>query len=340
MIENIRILTRIKKYKNPSKLIISVYLREGVYSGANNRFLNLCEHDVASNFTFISESKIKRDNHFRIKRPKSIISRIIYLTIIQIIFRQSKIIFDSPFLIKNKNHFLLVHDPAGLFRNLRRNNLIKSKIFYLVLAFHKNFVVVSHYTKNVLLRILPKSKIIVSYNGTKKIEVIKKDKKRDIDFLILSSGEKHKRDYELLEIIKSSFSYNKIVLIGSKFGSLRNSKIDVFKNVTENELSNLYIRTKFYCSFSRIEGFGIPIIESLLHGCNLIISNIPVYEEIISKFPNKIKRMIHLLPVKIKSDSSERPTDLKYHEIELTLKEDFSWNFILKKLKIDLEKNK
>lgn len=339
MIENIRKLIKIKKYKNPSILIISVYLREGVYSGANNRFLNLCEHDVNSNFTFISESKIKRANHYRIKRPKGIIHRIIYLTIIQIIFWQSKIIFDSPFLIKNKNHFLLVHDPAGLFKNLRRNNLIKSKIFYLVLAFHNNFVVVSHYTKNVLHRILPKSKIIVSYNGIKKLEIIKKVEKRDIDFLILSSGEKHKRDYELLEIINSYFSYNKIVIIGSKFESLRNSKIDVFKNVSENELSNLYLRTRFYCSYSRIEGFGIPIIESLLHGCNLIISNIPVYEEIISKFPNRIKKMIHLLPVKRKSDNRRRPTDLKYHEMELTLNEDFSWSIILKKLKLDLEKN-
>lgn len=57
------------------------------------------------------------------------------------------------------------------------------------------------------------------------------------------------------------------------------------KKVTDEELSNLYEHAEALVFPSRMEGFGLPALEALAHGCPVIASDIPVFHEILGDIP-------------------------------------------------------
>ena len=50
--------------------------------------------------------------------------------------------------------------------------------------------------------------------------------------------------------------------------------------ISDEELSNLYSRSKFLLFPSLDEGFGLPVLEALLHRCIVISNDIPTSREI------------------------------------------------------------
>jgi len=50
--------------------------------------------------------------------------------------------------------------------------------------------------------------------------------------------------------------------------------------VDELQLHDFYQKASVYISTSKLEGFGIPIIESLSAGCRLALTDIPIYREV------------------------------------------------------------
>jgi glycosyltransferase involved in cell wall biosynthesis len=269
--------------------IISLYISD-TPSGANIRFSKLMESSDKNNLNirFISTQPFQYKNHIQIVKARGRFNQLIQNTFLQIVLRKNISIFDSPFLIKNKKHFLLIHDPGGLIPNLRRNNYIKSKIYRLILYRTNNFITVSNFTKSYLEQQFKKTKVIASYNGTDKEYVVPKPLNRDIDFLIVSSGEKHKRDEILVEFLQKNYPNKKIKVITNsknlKDKFPRRSNLIFESNITRSELLTNYANSKFYTNFSEIEGFGIPIIEALTFGCKLYISQIPVYKEITNQY--------------------------------------------------------
>ncbi len=77
----------------------------------------------------------------------------------------------------------------------------------------------------------------------------------------------------------------------------------VFKtSVSDRELGSLYRDAQAFVFPSLMEGFGLPAIEALAHGCPVICSDIPVFHEILGEAatyfdPNDVDRLTKILAV-------------------------------------------
>lgn len=57
------------------------------------------------------------------------------------------------------------------------------------------------------------------------------------------------------------------------------------KTVSDNQLADLYKNAEALVFPSLMEGFGLPALEALAHGCPVIASDIPVFHEILGDVP-------------------------------------------------------
>lgn len=300
--------------------IVSLYYDVN-FTGANNRFKQLlnCSFNVDS-VLFLSSVSSIHQNHFVLPRFKTRLLKLIFNQLLQLFLWNHYVIFDSPYLFRNKKHYLLVHDPAGIFPNLRRNTLYDVILFRFFLFSANNFVCVSEYTCSVLRRYYPLSKIIVSFNGADKCTFHVKH--RDVDFLIITSGEKHKRDFQLISRLLESYP-NVIVAVVTRSISLKEEFKDLinvrfYNNLSREEISDLHRRSKYYANFSRIEGFGMPIIDALSFGSKLLISNIPVYREILGLYNSAQMISDKVIFLNIVNNEVEIPNNLFLEENNLT----------------------
>jgi glycosyltransferase involved in cell wall biosynthesis len=62
--------------------------------------------------------------------------------------------------------------------------------------------------------------------------------------------------------------------------ALAGSHIDIRRSLTDAELVAQYQRAAVLVSVSLYEGFGIPVLEGLNHGCRILCSDIAVYREL------------------------------------------------------------
>ncbi len=63
-----------------------------------------------------------------------------------------------------------------------------------------------------------------------------------------------------------------------------NRRLFVFHDINDAELRFIYNRAKALITPSTMEGFGLPIIESLSNGCPVFASDIPIYREVGSRY--------------------------------------------------------
>ena len=61
---------------------------------------------------------------------------------------------------------------------------------------------------------------------------------------------------------------------------LINANISIYDRLSSEELISMYVRAEVLVSLSVYEGFGIPVLEGLYSGCNVICSDINVYREL------------------------------------------------------------
>lgn len=59
-------------------------------------------------------------------------------------------------------------------------------------------------------------------------------------------------------------------------------RVNFLSNLTDSELKDIYERSDVLVYPSKDEGFGIPPIEAMAHGLPVIVSDIPVFREILS----------------------------------------------------------
>jgi len=62
--------------------------------------------------------------------------------------------------------------------------------------------------------------------------------------------------------------------------TLLDNNITLLRQLSEQELSDLYNRAEIVASVSAYEGFGIPVLEGAANKCKLLCSDIPVYREL------------------------------------------------------------
>ena len=333
---------------NKCFFIVSIYY-DKTYTGANYRFEQLLNASYLENdIYFLSSISSTKRNHFIIPRFRSRLMNLILNQTLQLLLWNHFVLFDSPYLLRNSKHYLLVHDPGGVFPNLRRNNFFDSFFFRFFLFCSNNFVCVSEYTSSILKRFYSKSNTIVSYNGVDKVSFLVKEK--EFDFLIISSGEKHKRDLQLISELILKYPNNKLVIVTrsqilkENFRALNN--VFFYENISRDEICELYVRSKYYVNFSRMEGFGIPIIEALTYGSKLLISNIQVYHEILSLYNNQdmindkvnfLNKKNHKIDIPNNLFSGDYKIKNLYYPVGLP--SSLEWDNILKKLLFDIKCN-
>ena len=98
----------------------------------------------------------------------------------------------------------------------------------------------------------------------------------------------HKR----LDLFLKALSFlekNAVLLIPSKSAKIVNLKlkalglensVSIFSDISSSKLSELLNVTKTLVSTSRIEGFGMPILEALHFGCNVVCASNPINNEL------------------------------------------------------------
>lgn len=193
-----------------------------------------------------------------------------------------------------KNQFVTIHDMA-VFENphwfSKKFSLFYKLMYPLMIFGSKKVLTVSNFSKQEILKYLniDPSKVEVIYNSVDHFKINEKEIKLNIYgkyLLCVGSVEPRKN---LLSVIKAfqvlNLSDYKLVIVGGKnklFNVLQLSEIIsnefhdkiIFTGyVSDEELSTLYINAVVFIYPSLYEGFGIPPLEAMKHGCVTMVSN-------------------------------------------------------------------
>ena len=196
-------------------------------------------------------------------------------------------------------HDMLFFDVAGLASPL--GNFVRKLLYKRAIAMSTKIFTVSDFSKErILFHIPTKKEIIIVYNGIPEkmrnhplVSVIKEDY-----FIFVGNIKRHKGLRCLLEAYanaKIGGMKTKLYIVGesNKFRTT-DSSMDMylytkgveFTGYLPNEkLWDMLARAKALVLPSEYEGFGIPPLEALYLGTNVILSDIPVLKEIYEGFP-------------------------------------------------------
>lgn len=247
----------------------------------------------------------------------------------------------------------LVHDLRN-FDGFGRGGLGKFSSLFQKLQYKlpDYFTSVSYDTKNQLVDKcnIDDSKVLVSYNGIA-LET-KFSKIRDIDIFYVATFEPRKNHVKLLEALERIVEPLNVLFIGRDLGllemvkvkaeSIKHHSIEFISHVSEQDLSMAYARAKVFCSPSLYEGFGIPVIEGMINECAVVCSDIDVFREVTlgeaSYFdPNSVDSIKDSLKKALVSYELKESRD-KRKLISEKVRQQFSWDEIVEKFCLDLEK--
>lgn len=129
-------------------------------------------------------------------------------------------------------------------------------------------------------------------------------------------------------------------------GELDESYIDIFTNITDDEMRTRYNLSRFVAGLRLIEGFEMPVVEGAMCGCRPLVYDLPCYTRWFSEFATLIpfqgepdksgppfgnqQVRIAKLVDSIKS-AFETGDSLNHEEISL-VKEKFNWDCIISKV--------
>jgi glycosyltransferase involved in cell wall biosynthesis len=176
-------------------------------------------------------------------------------------------------------------------------------------------------------------KICVTYEGVDRdlIKLIKQEKnqkpvRKDPYLLYVGNAYPHKN---LEFLIKTYLSHR---IISEKYSLVLTGKKDVFYRQLETELSgkvsaakiifwgeadertlaNLYLNAACFVFPSLMEGFGLPAFEALAAGTKVIVSDIPIFHELLGDSagyfnPRNEKSLVTALENALKTGKSDQP---------------------------------
>lgn len=213
-----------------------------------------------------------------------------------------------PFLrFFSKKSIIFIHD-FGFYKNppLYQDSIrMKWQSEYAIYGADK-VIVFSDHIKKQLFEYYPKikhEKVIRIYPGVDHLPKIEASVKKETYFLYVGVIKPVKNIEVLLSIFdefikKTKKESIKLILIGSKeqkyFQSLLTNKfyinnkkrIEFLENISDKELVFYYQNSLALLNYSLEEGFCYPVLEGLYERANVIVNNIPLYEEFAFYFNN------------------------------------------------------
>lgn len=236
---------------------------------------------------------------------------------------------------------IVIHD-VGFMNSKFYNN--KYKLWYkfitkLLIKNTKKVVTISQFSKNQIIKYFkPRKNIKVIYEGGEQIEridseysIIKRLNLINQPFFFSLGSIKPNKNIDLIVKVAKEIPDYKFVITGEKNEKIfKKNKINLnLRNIiytgylNDNEIKALYEKCEAFIFPSFYEGFGLPPLEAILCGANLIVSDIPPLKEIYMDYgeffnPNKENELIKIIKNKQYID---RRQNLK------KLKKFLSWEF-------------
>lgn len=297
-------------------VMCSLYYSPKLMTGANKRFEQLALEIVRNGHSLslvvrkgchvpslskLGVNYIEVPNFPFLKR----VFDIVYLSVIFFIFhiKKHKLISDynpiPPTLFFSSNQYQLIHD-ARLFDSFQRWGRFSSFLMKLQWRSLNKVVTVSNFTKESLVERMAKierQNVVVSYNGLSDeyfSPTLDPKKNRDIDIFYLATFEERKNHKALIMALDLIADHCNVILLGRDLGTkpdildllkmrCQQHTVSLIESTDEQSLLDLYARTKLFVSPSLYEGFGMPLIEAKLRGCQVCCSDIPVFREVMAE---------------------------------------------------------
>lgn len=196
------------------------------------------------------------------------------------------------------NNYLTLHDLAFYHHPEWNSGLFARWYNFLVprvVKRSKHVFTVSNTVKQEIIDaygISPKN-ISITYNGiADSMQQPPNTIEKENIILSVGSFNKRKNHHSLIQAFCESDlnTHHRLVITGDKNkvfsetgineDDLVRNNISVFRNLSEAELVAMYSKAEVVVSLSLYEGFGIPVLEGLFHGCKVVCSDIPVYREL------------------------------------------------------------
>jgi len=270
-----------------------------------NKIIIVCDRTQLEDFK-------KFENKFILKglNASNVLFRIYHQHLLYLSFKLNKndtILFTGNYsaLFKSCNYILVIHDLLYLRKQLLPNFLMRFQRHLFVprsVAISNIIITISEFTKKDILnnfKFVDSKKIFTIYNYfnfskyDENSKTIEKSSESNY-FLTISSQAFHKNTITVLKAFERYCNNEKesdLFVVGklSIKEDLRfyerlpqdiKSRIKIFSNISNLELSHLYKGSKAYISASLFEGLGMPLVEAMYFNIPLIISNLEVFKEI------------------------------------------------------------
>ncbi len=215
--------------------------------------------------------------------------------------------FNLPLYHSSKFKSLMtIHDIRGAYSEYSfLGKLIYRSILKYAIKNSNQIITVSKFMKNDILKHHKNVNIKVIYNGislenfktlSKEDEekIIKKIKIPENFILSVGHYEKRKNFLKLIDAFNKLYHDQKdlkLILVGNesndkkkiinKINQLNLEKsVFLLEGLSDTEVKIIYRKAKLFVFPSLYEGFGIPILEAMISGCPIVLSNIDVFKEI------------------------------------------------------------
>lgn len=280
-----------------------LYCNEDMYNEFNKNLNNkiiIKTYNISKNSSFKNLLWTTFIFPFKTLKEKGTVALIPNFTLLLFKFIPTVLIMHDLIEYNIPNKF----SKLKMFYRTKLANPISSKLA-------NKIITVSYNSKKDIMKFLgvKEEKIEVIYNGIdntlfNSYNISKSDKFPD-DFILYAGTIDHPGKnaftvFKAFEMIKDKGYKHKLVLAGmpgSGFEVLEKEiKESKYKNdiiitgyVTDNELVELYNRCSVFCFVSLYEGFGIPPLEALACGAEVIVSDNSSLPEVVGNLAYKLK---------------------------------------------------
>ena len=230
----------------------------------------------------------------------SLFVRIIIQTFLPIFLKLNRfdlILYTANYssLIKRCNHILVIHDLLFKRKDLLPNIMMRIQRSIYVpfsIKLSDKIIAISQFTIGDIEKFYPysKGKIVMIYNhfNFEKFLPVGRVICRENFFISVASSAYHKNTMTLLKafnqyclnggkydliIVGGLKERSKLFQVYSSFSDNVKSKMHFYKNISNEELSLFYQKSKAYISTSLFEGLGMPIVEAMYFNLPVILSN-------------------------------------------------------------------
>ncbi len=208
---------------------------------------------------------------------------------------------------------------------------------------------ISEFSKNAIMKAygMPEGKVVVTYLGMTTISNIKNQKskiqskyqigenyilsvgtiqpRKNYSRLIEAFSLLERKDLRLVIVGKKGWLYEEILKAPREFGV--EDRVKFLEFVPDADLPGLYANAACFALPSLYEGFGLPVLEAMVHKCPVVVSNVSSLPEIAGSAgiyvnPNEVGSIVQGLATALKESKAQREARIT---AGLRQAEKFSW---------------